>query len=196
MAKKYRIKPGIIGNAVMDAYYKIEYDVINTYLKIEKAFVDRFLEEVDEDEPAGRRPYGKKATYKHHERQEKETMKKSNFVALILGTVGVVFFALGMCMTTLTEWNMFQQGIICGVIGLAVLLADLVIWRRMEGKEPIHLSGKTLATIALAVVGALLLGVGMCLCMVFGYMVQGILIGLVGIVGLLCLIPLTKGLKD
>lgn len=195
MAKKYRIKPGIIGNAVMDAYYKIEYDVINTYLKIEKAFVDRFLEEVDEDEAAGRRPYGKKATYKHHERQEKETMKKSNFVALILGTVGVVFFALGMCMTTLTEWNMFQQGIICGVIGLAVLLADLVIWRRMEGKEPIHLSGKTLATIALAVVGALLLGVGMCLCMVFGYMVQGILIGLVGIVGLLCLIPLTKGLK-
>ncbi len=195
MAKKYRIKPGIIGNAVMDAYYKIEYDVINTYRKIEKAFVDRFLEEVDEDEPAGRRPYGKKATYKHHERQEKETMKKSNFVALILGTVGVVFFALGMCMTTLTEWNMFQQGIICGVIGLAVLLADLVIWRRMEGKEPIHLSGKTLATIALAVVGALLLGVGMCLCMVFGYMVQGILIGLVGIVGLLCLIPLTKGLK-
>ena len=122
-------------------------------------------------------------------------MKKSNFVALILGTVGVVFFALGMCMTTLTEWNMFQQGIICGVIGLAVLLADLVIWRRMEGKEPIHLSGKTLATIALAVVGALLLGVGMCLCMVFGYMVQGILIGLVGIVGLLCIIPLTKGLK-
>ena len=66
MAKKDRIKPGIIGNAVMDAYYKIEYDVINTYLKIEKAFVDRFLEEVDEDEPAGRRPYGKKATYKHH----------------------------------------------------------------------------------------------------------------------------------
>lgn len=195
MAKKYRIKPGIIGNAVMDAYYKIEYDVINTYRKIEKAFVDRFLEEVDEDEPAGRRPYGKKATYKHHERQEKETMKKSNFIALILGTVGVVFFALGMCMTTLTEWNMFQQGIICGVIGLAVLLADLVIWRRMEGKEPIHLSGKTLATIALAVVGALLLGVGMCLCMVFGYLVQGILIGLVGIVGLLCLIPLTKGLK-
>lgn len=122
-------------------------------------------------------------------------MKKSNFIALILGTVGVVFFALGMCMTTLTEWGMFQQGIVCGVIGLAVLLADLLIWRRMEGKEPIHLSGKTLLTIAVAVIGALLLGVGMCLCMVFGYMVQGIAIGLGGIVVLLCLIPLTKGLK-
>lgn len=122
-------------------------------------------------------------------------MKKSNFIALILGTVGTVFFALGMCMTTITEWGMFQQGIVCGVIGLVVLLADLILWRRMEGKEPIHLNSKTLGTIALAVLGALLLGVGMCLCMVFGKMMLGIVIGLVGIVALLCLIPLTKGLK-
>ena len=81
------------------------------------------------------------------------------------------------------------------LIGLPVLLADLIIWRRMEGKEPIRLSGKTLGTVALAVVGALLLGVGMCLSMVFGKMVLGIVIGLVGIVALLCLILLTKGLK-
>lgn len=49
-------------------------------------------------------------------------MKKSNFAALILGTMGVVFFALGMCMALLPEWGMFQQGIVCGVIGLVVLL--------------------------------------------------------------------------
>ena len=122
-------------------------------------------------------------------------MKKSNFVALILGTIGTVFFALGMCMALIEEWSMRQQGTVCGVVGLVVLLVDLLIWRRMEGKEPIHLSGKTLGTIALAVLGALLLGVGMSLSMVFGYLVQGIVIGLVGIVALLCLIPLTKGLK-
>jgi len=122
-------------------------------------------------------------------------MKKSNFVALILGTIGIVFFALGMCMTTLPEWGLFQQGIVCGVVGLVVLLADLLIWRRMEGKEPIHLSAKTVGTIILAVAGALLLGVGMCLTMVFGKMVFGIVLGLIGIVALLCLIPLTKGLK-
>ena len=122
-------------------------------------------------------------------------MKKSNFVALILGTIGTIFFALGMCMTLVEEFRMFQQGIVCGVIGLVVLLADLIIWRRMEGKEPIRLSAKTLGTIALAIVGALLLGVGMCLCMVFGKMLFGIVIGLVGIIALICLIPLTKGLK-
>ena len=122
-------------------------------------------------------------------------MKKSSFVALILGTIGTVFFALGMCMALLEEWGMFRQGIVCGSIGLVVLLADLMIWRRMEGKEPVRLNGKTLGTIALAVIGALLLGVGMCLTMVFGKLVLGIVIGLVGIVALLFLIPLIKGVQ-
>ena len=49
---------------------------------------------------------------------------------------------------------------------------------------------------ALGVAGALLLGVGMCLSMVFGKMVAGIVVGLIGIVALLMLIPLAKGLKD
>lgn len=119
-------------------------------------------------------------------------MKKSNFVALILGTIGVVFFALGMCMCMLPEWGMFRQGIVCGVIGLVVLLITLLIWRRMEGKAPIKLSAKTIGSVVVGVLGALLLGVGM----VFSKMVLGIVIGLIGIVVLLMLIPLTKGIHD
>ena len=91
---------------------------------------------------------------------------------------------------------MFRQGIVSGVIGLIVLLVDLMIWRKMEGKAPIKLNGKTVGSIVVGVVGALLLGVGMCLTMVFGKMVLGIVIGLVGIVVLLMLIPLTKGIHD
>ncbi|WP_295628674.1 hypothetical protein [uncultured Intestinimonas sp.] len=122
-------------------------------------------------------------------------MKKSNFAALILGTIGVVFFALGMCMALLPEWGMFQQGIVCGVIGLVVLLITVLVWRRMEGKAPIHLNAKTVGAVVVGVLGALLLGVGMCMTMVFGRMVLGIVIGLVGIVVLLMLIPLVKGLQ-
>lgn len=120
-------------------------------------------------------------------------MKKSNFVALILGTIGGVFFALGMCMAMLPEWGLFQQGIVCGVVGLVVLLIALLVWRKMEGKAPIKLSGKLVASILVGVLGALALGVGMCLSMVFGKMVLGIVVGLIGIVVLLMLIPLTKG---
>ena len=135
-----------------------------------------------------------KIQYKSRIKQEEFIMKKSNFIALILGTIGTVFFALGMCMALIAEWEMRQQGTICSVVGLVVLLADLLIWRRMKGKEPIHISGKTLGITALSVFGVLL-GVGMSLCIVFGYMVQGIVIGLLGILALLCLIPLSKGLK-
>lgn len=122
-------------------------------------------------------------------------MKKSTLVAMILGTVGGVFFALGMCMALLPEWGMFNQGIACGVIGLVILLVDLLIWRRMEGKTPIHVTPKAVGTVVVGVLGALLLGVGMCLSMVFGNMVLGIAVGIAGIVVLLLLIPLAKGIR-
>ncbi len=122
-------------------------------------------------------------------------MKKSSFVALILGTVGGVFFALGMCMALVAEWDAREQGVISGVIGLAVLLAAVIIWRKMEGKAPVKLSGKTLGAILVGIIGAVLLGVGMCLILVLQNMMLGVVIGVVGIVVLLMLIPLTKRLK-
>lgn len=122
-------------------------------------------------------------------------MKKSSFVAMILGTIGGILFALGMCMTLIPEWNAFQPGIVMGVVGVVVLLIMVLVWRKMENKNPIHVSGKTIGTVLLGIAGALLLGVGMCLSMVWSNMIVGIIIGLVGIVVLLCLIPLTKGLK-
>lgn len=123
-------------------------------------------------------------------------MKKSNFVALILGTIGGVFFALGMCMCLIPEWGMFNNGIIAGIAGLVILLITALIWRKMEGKAPIKISVKTVGAVALGVIGALVLGVGMCLTMVFNKLFLGIVIGILGIVLLLMLIPLTKGIKD
>ena len=122
-------------------------------------------------------------------------MKKSSFVAMIQGTIGGILFALGMCMALIPEWNAFRPGVIMGVVGAVVLLIMVLVWRKMENKEPIHVSGKTIGTVLLGIAGALLLGVGMCLTMVWSNMILGIVIGIVGIVVLLCLIPLTKGLQ-
>ena len=123
-------------------------------------------------------------------------MKKSSFAALVLGTVSGVFFALGMCMALLPEWGLRTQGTVCGIIGMVLGLITWIIWRKMEGKAPIKVSGKTVGTVLLGIVGALLLGVGMCLSMVFGKLVLGIVVGIIGIVVLLMLIPLTKGLHN
>ena len=122
-------------------------------------------------------------------------MQKKNFVFMILGTIGGILFALGMCMALIPEWNAFRPGVIMGVVGAVVLLIMVLVWRKMENKEPIHVSGKTIGTVLLGIAGALLLGVGMCLTMVWSNMILGIVIGIVGIVVLLCLIPLTKGLQ-
>lgn len=122
-------------------------------------------------------------------------MKKSTFVAMILGTIGGILFALGMCMALIPEWNAFQPGVIMGVIGAVVLLIMVFVWRKMENKAPIKLSGKIIGATLIGIVGALLFGVGMCLTMVWSNMVVGIIIGIIGIVVLLCLIPFIKGLK-
>lgn len=123
-------------------------------------------------------------------------MKKSSFVALLLGTVSGVLFALGMCMALVEDWNAFRPGVVFGCAGLVLGLVTVLVWRRMEHKRPLHLSGRTLLSVAAAILGALALGVGMCFTMVWDQLVLGILIGLVGILLLLCLIPLTKGLQD
>lgn len=123
-------------------------------------------------------------------------MKKSTFVSMILGTVGGILFALGMCMALITEWNAFVPGVRVGVVGMAVLLLTVLVWRKMENKAPIRLSGKTVGATLIGIAGALLLGIGMCLTMVWSSMVTGIAIGIAGIVLLLCLIPFVVGLKE
>jgi hypothetical protein len=122
-------------------------------------------------------------------------MKKKDFVTLIMSTVGGILFALGMCMGLTPEWNALTQGIIIGIIGVVILLAMVLIRRKMSGKPMIVLNGKAIGTTLLGVAGAIVLGAGMCMSMIWNMMIPGIIVGIVGIVLLLCLIPVIKGLK-
>lgn len=123
-------------------------------------------------------------------------MSKKNFVSLIFATVGGILFALGMCMALLPAWNAFQQGVVLGAAGLAVLLIMVLVRRKMAGKPVIVApTARTVGTVLLGAAGALALGVGMCMTMVWNMMTGGIAVGIVGIVLLLCLIPAVKGLK-
>lgn len=122
-------------------------------------------------------------------------MKKKDFVTLIMSTIGGILFALGMCMALLPEWGAMGPGIVIGAIGAITLLAMVLVRRKMDGKPAIVFNGKAIGTALLGVVGAIVLGVGMCMTMVWGMMVPGVIVGIVGIVALLCLIPVVKGLK-
>ena len=123
-------------------------------------------------------------------------MKKSSYIAMLLGTVSGVLFALGMCMALIREWDSFGPGIALGCAGVLLGLVTVGVWRKMEHKEPIRISGKAILTVVVGIAGALALGLGMCFTMVWGKLAVGIVIGLGGVVVLLSLIPLTKGIKD
>ena len=122
-------------------------------------------------------------------------MKKSSLTALLLGTLSGVLFAIGMCMALIAEWNAFTPGVVLGCAGVVLGIATMLIWRKMEHKAPLRLSGRHVRAVLLGVAGALLLGVGMCFCMVWQRMLPGMLIGVAGIVLLVCLVPLLKGVK-
>ena len=122
-------------------------------------------------------------------------MKKSSFVALVMGTVSGVLFALGMCMALLPEWNAFMEGVIFGGIGLVLGVITLLIWCKMENKKLPKMSGKNVFRVIYAIVAVLVLGAGMCLCLVWQQFIWGTLVGLLGIVMLIALIPMIKGIK-
>ncbi|MCL2817666.1 MAG: hypothetical protein FWD39_04690 [Clostridiales bacterium] len=121
-------------------------------------------------------------------------MKKSSFITMIAGTIGGLFFAIGMCMCLLPEWDAFAPGVVMGVIGAVTLLGTWLGWRKTAGKSPIRLSKRTAGITLFGIASALLLGVGMCFAMVWSNIVLGIIIGVVGIVMLLSLVPMVKGL--
>ena len=122
-------------------------------------------------------------------------MKKKDFVTLMRRGVGGILFALGMCMALLPEWNAMTQGVVIGAVGLVVLLVMLLVRRKMDGKPAIVFSGKAIATTLFGIFSTVVFGVGMCMTMVWNMMIPGIAVGIVGIILLLCLIPVCKGLK-
>ena len=123
-------------------------------------------------------------------------MSKKSFAFLVLTVVGGLLFALGMCMCLLPEWNMFTPGVVVTALGLAALLIlGLVRWV-MAGKPVAKINWPMFGKVAYCVLAALVLGTGMAMIMAFeGMMIPGIIVGIVGIVLGLGIIPVFKGLK-
>lgn len=118
-------------------------------------------------------------------------MKKDTLLEIIFGTIGGLILAVGMCMCLIPSWNLFNPGIIIAIIGFILLLCIIPIYKKSHPKKehtPIRI-GLTVAIIV-AVIGALILGVGMCKVMVGEIdqtdIITGIIIGIVGL--LICIL--------
>lgn len=124
-------------------------------------------------------------------------MKKSTYIVIVLSVFGGLMFALGMCMALLPEWNLFHQGILLGSIGASVLLAAVLVYRKASGCAPVKIRLKTVLISLYGLVSVLVFGAGMAMVLVESeLLIQGILTGTVGILLLLGLIPMMKGIKE
>ncbi len=114
-------------------------------------------------------------------------MKKETLLQIILGTIGGLVFAIGMCMCLLPEWNLLKPGIVTGIIGFIILLCIIPIYRKNHPrKEHGPINWGLVFTWFIGVVGALLMGFGMSKIMVGNPTQTDFILGLIfGIIGLL-----------
>ena len=115
-------------------------------------------------------------------------MKKETLLEIVLGTIGGLVFAIGMCMCLLPEWNMFTAGVITTIIGFIILLCIIPVYRNShpkKAKESKPINWGIILTWTVGVVGALIMGFGMSKILVGNASTADMVVGLItGVVGL------------
>lgn len=115
-------------------------------------------------------------------------MKKETLQEIVLGTIGGLIFAIGMCMCLIPEWNLLKVGIVVGVIGFIILLCIIPIYRKEHPKKVNNkqIDKGLVLTWTVGIIGALIMGFGMSKIMVGNQETADLIIGMItGVVGLL-----------
>ena len=129
-------------------------------------------------------------------------MKKDTLIEIILGTIGGLIFAIGMCMGLIEEWNMLVPGIIVGLIGLIMLLAIIPVYRKNHPKkvQKTEINKGLVVAVLVAIMGALIMGFGMSKIMVGDpnkvEMIIGIIVGVIGLIICVLDFPIYAYLKQ
>lgn len=114
-------------------------------------------------------------------------MKKETLLEIIIGTIGGLVFAIGMCMCLIEEWDLLIPGIITGIIGFLILLLIIPIYRREHPrKKHEKINWSLLLTWIIGIIGSLIMGYGMSKVMVDATTKIDMLVGIItGVVGLI-----------
>ena len=115
-------------------------------------------------------------------------MKKETLLEIILGSIGGLVFAIGMCMCLIPEWDLFTVGVIVAIIGFIILLCIIPIYRKEHPKKVSNkkTDWRLVLTWIIGVIGALIMGFGMSKIMVGSPEKMDMIIGMItGVIGLL-----------
>ena len=115
-------------------------------------------------------------------------MKKETLLEIVLGTVGGLVFAIGMCMCLISEWDLFTAGVVTAIIGFIILLCIIPVYRK---EHPRKVKNKKtdwgiVLTFVVGIIGSIVMGFGMSKVMVGDPTRTDLIVGIItGIVGLL-----------
>ena len=123
-------------------------------------------------------------------------MKKSSFAAMISRNRKRGCFRSRHVYGSYPEWGAFKPGLALGKCWSGAGMLQCLYGEEWSIKSPSVIFRKgDLVNWPIEIAGAMAFGVGMCFSMIWVKMTAGIVIGLAGIVILLCLIPLATGIK-
>lgn len=131
-------------------------------------------------------------------------MKKETLLEIILGTIGGLVFAVGMCMCLIPEWDPFKTGVIVSIVGFIILLCIIPVYRsNHQKKERGPINWGIVFTWIIGIIGALVMGFGMSKVMIEDPnktdLLAGIIIGIIGLLVCVLNYPIysyLKGNKD
>lgn len=114
-------------------------------------------------------------------------MKKETLLEIILGTIGGLIFAVGMCMCLIPEWDLFKVGVVVAIIGFIILLCIIPVYRKNHPKkEKERVNYGIVVAWIIGIVGALIMGFGMSKVMVGDATKTDFIIGIItGVIGLI-----------
>lgn len=115
-------------------------------------------------------------------------MKKETLLEIVLGTIGGLIFAIGMCMCLISEWDLLKTGCVVAMIGFIILLCIIPVYRsnHPKRKKEEKINWGIVFTWIIGMVGALIMGFGMSKVMIEDPNKTDMLVGMItGVTGLM-----------
>lgn len=120
---------------LVKANEKIEKAVVGSYQKIEDKFIDNFLRQDNETIEEAKERLKKESKENIEIGRIIFNMKKETLLEIILGTLGGIIFAIGMCMCLIAEWVLLKLGIILGIIGLLICVLNYPVYAYLKDNK-------------------------------------------------------------
>lgn len=109
-------------------------------------------------------------------------MKKEILIKIIIGTIGCLMLAIGMCMCLISEWKLLHTGILMTIVELLLLISISPILQTRKHKNKKDINWKVFLVYYVGVIGTLVFGFGMSKVVSPNDLLKGILISVTGLI--------------